>query len=63
MSFYKILLQHVFTFLKAQGDKDRILLLRKILLIDPSYYMDILEPKDGQDHPGVHDQPEGLPGQ
>jgi len=41
---YKILLHHVFSYLKAQGNEDRISLLRNTLLIDPVYYAHILEP-------------------
>jgi DNA-directed RNA polymerase specialized sigma24 family protein len=41
---YRILLQHVFAFLKEQGNEDRILLLRKTVLIDPVHYLHILEP-------------------
>jgi len=41
---YKILLQHVFSYLKEQGREDQILLLRNTLLIDPSYYKHIIEP-------------------
>jgi hypothetical protein len=41
---YRILLQHVFAYLKMQGNEDRILLLRKTVLIDPIHYVHILEP-------------------
>jgi DNA-directed RNA polymerase specialized sigma24 family protein len=41
---YKILLQQIFVYLKMQGNEDRILLLRKTVLIDPIHYLHILEP-------------------
>lgn len=41
---YRILVQHVFIYLKARDRQDQILALRKILLIDPIHYIHILEP-------------------
>ena len=41
---YKILLQHVFSYLKQTGRQDHIEVLKKTLLIDPSHYLNILEP-------------------
>jgi DNA-directed RNA polymerase specialized sigma24 family protein len=41
---YKMVLQHVFSYLKKEGREDQILLLRNTLLIDPSYYRSIIEP-------------------
>ena len=35
---YKILLQHVFTWLRQQGKEEHILLLQNTLLIDPAHY-------------------------
>jgi hypothetical protein len=42
---YKILLQHVFAWLKQQGKEANILLLRNTLLIDPAYYAPLLKPE------------------
>src|SRR5438105_91288 len=42
---YKILLLHVFTYLKREGNEDRILLLQNTLPIDPAHYTPILEPE------------------
>jgi hypothetical protein len=35
---YKVVLIHVFSFLEARGDENRIDFLQKILLIHPSHY-------------------------
>jgi hypothetical protein len=40
---YKVLLQHVFSYLKRTGRNEKIEVLKKTLLIDPSYYINILE--------------------
>jgi hypothetical protein len=40
---YKIILLHVFSFLKREGYEDRILQLQSTLPIDPGHYMPILE--------------------
>jgi len=48
---YKILLQHVFNYLKGQGNEDRALLLRNTLLIDPFHYLHILAPREDRDPP------------
>lgn len=47
---YKIVLQHVFSYLKDNGRDDKILLLRNTLLIDPAHYMPIIgsRPADGE---------------
>jgi DNA-directed RNA polymerase specialized sigma24 family protein len=42
---YKILLRHVFTYLKKQGSEEHLLLLRNILPIDPVHYIHIFEPE------------------
>jgi DNA-directed RNA polymerase specialized sigma24 family protein len=42
---YKIVLQHVFTYLKKQGSEEHILLLKNALPIDPVYYLHIFEPE------------------
>ncbi|HXB08624.1 MAG TPA: hypothetical protein VNW04_15945 [Puia sp.] len=36
---YRVVLVHVFSFLEARKDTQRIEFLRKILLIHPSYYL------------------------
>jgi len=36
---YRVVLIHVFSFLEACGDKRRVGLLRKILLINPALYL------------------------
>jgi hypothetical protein len=41
---YKTLLQHVFGYLKKEGNKDRIRILRNILPVNPACYLHILEP-------------------
>lgn len=43
---YKIILLHVFTYLKREGYEDRILQLQNTLPIDPSHYTPILEPEN-----------------
>ena len=43
---YKIILLHVFSFLKREGYEDRILQLQSTLPIDPGHYMPILESQD-----------------
>jgi hypothetical protein len=43
---YKIILLHVFSFLKREGYEDRILQLQSTLPIDPGHYMPILESKN-----------------
>jgi len=40
---YKIILLHVFSYLKREGYEDRILQLQNTLPIDPGHYMPILE--------------------
>jgi len=40
---YKIILLHVFSFLKREGYEERILQLQSTLPIDPGHYMPILE--------------------
>jgi len=35
---YKIILLHIFSYLQARGNEDRISLLKNTLLIDPVYY-------------------------
>jgi hypothetical protein len=40
---YKIILLHVFTYLKQEGYEDRILELQNTLPIDPAHYTPILE--------------------
>ncbi|HWK03398.1 MAG TPA: hypothetical protein VNS58_07185 [Puia sp.] len=40
---YKIVLKHVFTWLKDKGNTGRIELLKNTLLIDPVHYKHILE--------------------
>src|SRR3954462_9007630 len=40
---YKIILLHVFSFLKKEGYEERILQLQSTLPIDPGHYMPILE--------------------
>ena len=42
---YKILLQHVFAWLKQQGKEEHILLLQNTLPIDPAHYAHILAPE------------------
>ncbi|HEX9509854.1 MAG TPA: hypothetical protein VF939_05195 [Puia sp.] len=41
---YKVVIQHVFTYLKNEGNTSRIELLRNTLLIDPVHYRHIIEP-------------------
>ena len=41
---FKILLQHVFSYLKNVGNEDRILFLRNTLHINPVCYLHIIEP-------------------
>jgi len=41
---YKMVLQHVFAYLKKEGRQDQILLLTNTLLIDPACYKSIIEP-------------------
>jgi DNA-directed RNA polymerase specialized sigma24 family protein len=40
---YKILLLHVFSYLKKEGYEDRIVMLQNTLPIDPAHYTPILE--------------------
>lgn len=40
---YKVVLKHVFTYLKNKGNTSRIELLRNTLLIDPVHYTHILD--------------------
>ena len=42
---YKIILLHVFTYLKREGYEDRILQLQNTLPIDPTNYAPVLEPQ------------------
>ena len=42
---YKIILLHVFTYLKREGYEDRILQLQNTLPIDPTNYTPVLEPQ------------------
>ena len=42
---FKILLLHVFTYLKREGYEDRILLLQNTLPIDPAHYTPVPEPE------------------
>ncbi len=42
---YKILLRHVFSYLKKQGSEEHIQQLQNTLLIDPAYYVHIFEPE------------------
>jgi len=42
---YKIILLHVFTYLKREGYEDRILQLQNTLPIDPTTYTPVLEPQ------------------
>jgi hypothetical protein len=42
---YKILLQHVFVYLKKQGSEEHILLLKNALPIDPVFYLHIFAPE------------------
>lgn len=46
---YRVMLAHVFAFLRAQGDERRIGFLRKILLIHPSHYMQLPQDDAGKD--------------
>jgi hypothetical protein len=39
---YKVLLRHVFAYLKQQDSEEQIRLLQNILLIDPTHYSDII---------------------
>jgi hypothetical protein len=41
---YKSLLRQVFSYLKGQGNEDRIRILRHILPVDPACYRSILAP-------------------
>ncbi len=43
---YRLLLQEVVSFLKEQGDEQRIRILRDILLIDPALYLSPMPPED-----------------
>jgi DNA-directed RNA polymerase specialized sigma24 family protein len=43
---YRVLLQEVITFLRQQGDEQRIRVLRDIVLIDPALYLTDLPPED-----------------
>ena len=42
---YKILIRHVFSYLKRKGKEDHILMLQKTVLIDPTHYADIFDLK------------------
>jgi len=42
---YKIILLHVFTYLKREGYEERILHLQNTLAIDPAHYTPLLEPE------------------
>jgi DNA-directed RNA polymerase specialized sigma24 family protein len=42
---YKILIRHVFAYLKRKGMEDHILQLQNTVLIDPTYYVDIFDPE------------------
>jgi DNA-directed RNA polymerase specialized sigma24 family protein len=48
---YRVLIRHVFSFLRKQGSEDRIIALQNTLLIDPAYYAPGSLPDD--DRPGV----------
>lgn len=48
---YRILVRHVFAYLRKLGFEDRIMALQNTLLIDPSYYETGLPPGEGR--PGV----------
>jgi len=43
---YKIILLHVFTYLKREGYEERIQMLQNTLPIDPAHYTPALEPED-----------------
>lgn len=43
---YRVLLQEVITFLRQQGDEQRIRVLRDIVLIDPALYLTDPPPED-----------------
>lgn len=43
---YRILLQEVISFLRQQGDEQRIRMLRDIVLIDPALYLTDPPPED-----------------
>jgi hypothetical protein len=45
---YKIILLHVFTYLKREGYEDRIVHLQNTLPIDPAHYSPVLEPGSGE---------------
>lgn len=44
---YKVVLRHVFSYLKKQGFDEHILQLQNTLLIDPAHYTPVTEPAKG----------------
>ncbi len=48
---YKVILIHVFSYLEAQGNTQRIAFLQKILLIHPSHYKNPLPGTSQQGEP------------
>jgi DNA-directed RNA polymerase specialized sigma24 family protein len=53
---YRIVLQEVFSYLKASGDEERLRILRDILLIDPALYLG--EPPE--DPPDISPAPQDV---
>jgi hypothetical protein len=47
---YKVILLHIFSYFRAQGNEDRISLLKNILLIDPKKLLQDDRPPTGPDH-------------
>jgi len=48
---YKVILAHIFAYLEAKGNAQRIEFLRKILLIHPSNYLQLPESSDPEEAP------------